>query len=144
MSVLSQTILWCVVQLAVISCATVLLARFAGRRNPAAGVWCLRTGITLSLVITFLAPTALPSWFSILSTGEAPVVASTEVETPTKHIVAPMAAPSELDTATTLDSGESEFATNPLWTNLRTTFDKLSTAAAVTPERKASTPAKVS
>ncbi len=145
MSVLSQTILWCVVQLAVISCATVLLARFAGRRNPAAGVWCLRTGITLSLVITLLAPTALPSWFSILSTHEATAVASSEAETPTKHIVPPTTTtPSELDTSTTLDSSESEFATNPLWTNLQTTFDKLSTAAAVTPERKASTPAKES
>ena len=86
MSVTTQTLIWCAIQLAVVCGLAILLAWVAGRKNPSAGVWCLRTGIVLTLLTTALAPFSLPSWFSLmpeagagLADGAADVV---EVEAP--------------------------------------------------------------
>ena len=82
MSVTTQTLIWCGVQLAVVCGLSVLFARIAGRRNPSAGVWCLRIGIALALCVTLLAPFSLPSWFSFVpntnDTASEPTVAEVD------------------------------------------------------------------
>lgn len=68
MTEVSQLLLWCMVQVAIISLVTVFLAWIVTRKNPAAGVWCLRTGIAFALVMTLLSPLPLPSWFATANT----------------------------------------------------------------------------
>lgn len=76
MSVTTQALIWCAIQLAVVCGLAILLARIAGRKNPSAGVWCLRTGIVLTLLVTALAPFSLPSWFSLMPEAGTDVTAN--------------------------------------------------------------------
>ena len=65
MSETNQMLLWCAARIGAMCVSTVIVARLAGRRNPAAGVWCLQTGVLLVAALTVTAPAQIPSWFSL-------------------------------------------------------------------------------
>lgn len=74
-----QALLWCSVQVSVICLVALVLARFVGRRNPAAGVWSLRLGLLAAVVATLAAPVPLPGWFAA---QVQPLTASVDSEVP--------------------------------------------------------------
>lgn len=137
MSVSGQAALWCLVQLSLISIAVVLLAKLVGRRNPFAGVWCLRTGMVGLLFVTLLATAPFPSWFSMFESArgdsgarESLVQGAQPAEVSSSVNPAALLPTSDTGRPTNPEAKSDQEAVATLWKSLQVAFDDVSTSPA--------------